>query len=338
MGVDRVRTLPTTLVRLEPAFFPSLAVDVTLPSGWMRTHDRHQLACVLGLPTPIAVFERGPGLGALAAVSVSALPFEVGIADWCRFRFTQARWMLVSSRFIDTPHGRRFEILGARDTELGARRRRDISFLHGRWLVQIHLVGDDTSWSRSMLEWSIIGELAVIANGAPLGGCERRRGVAIPGTAIRLDVPITWTVAAARRGSVDIELVTDRAQQAWIHLRSRRWVGEPSALVLRAEGLLRELAGRGFALRHVAQPDRPGNDARLDELCFQGGCVADVLADGVWPRDCRMWHRTVDEYEIDAMLVAPPVGARHLPWMRAIRALELAFGTCRIDDVVAAAR
>lgn len=84
-----------------------------------------------------------------------------------------------------------------------------------------------------------------------------------------------------------------------------------------------------MSIQHVSRPDCPGNDARLDELGFQAGCVADVLADRTFPRDCRMWHRVVGDYDVDAMLVAPPVGARHLPWMRAIRALELAFGTCR---------
>ncbi|MBC8069218.1 MAG: hypothetical protein IAG13_12860 [Deltaproteobacteria bacterium] len=324
---------PSEIIRLEPAFYPALALDVPVAPGLVRAHG-HQLACVLGLPAPVGLFENpaGPASG-LVAVSASRPPFEVGIADWCRFRCLHAQWSLASSGFVDTPHGRRFEIVASRETLLGPLRRRDVAFFDGGWLVQIHALAKPDAWSDSGAMWSRMADETALVRGPGTGGCEARTTVPVSGTSISFDVPASWTVSTvARPGTADVELVADCACVAWIHLRARA-ATPPWSLEQRRAQLCDRLTRRGLRVGEDVQTDVPGNDASLDALGFEDGWVLDAITPSGAPRDVRAWLRRVGDVHVDAMLVAPPPGTRHLPWMRAIRAFELAFATASSGDV-----
>lgn len=308
--------------RITPSLDPTLAFELSLPSGWRQSREHHTALCRIGLPVPLAVFEDTAG-SALVAVSATRLPFEVDIEDWCRFRCVEAGWDILSSRPIEDAGATFVHELVARRP--GGILRSDATVLDGPRLIQLHAIGRALD-APGLDGWaSRRGFRLLVPTGVP--HIEPRATIRF-GQAFELEMPESWNVrtpAGATNSAVDLVL----GRHTWLGLRVHRHGDVRRDLDARRASLRAELLADGVAVDREGGLDRPRASTLASLRGWATGRVFAAVGPGPALCEVRMWHRELDEHHADAVLVIDQPITRRLTWMRAIRALEIAIASVR---------
>jgi hypothetical protein len=309
-------------IRITPSLDPTLAFELSLPSGWRHTRDHHAELCRVGLPVPLAVFEDTAG-SALVAVSATRLPFEIDLEDWCRFRCVESGWDILSSRPITDPGATFVHELVARRP--GGIMRSDAALLDGPRLIQMHAIGPALD-AAGLAGWaSHWGFRLLDARGTPR--IEPRATVCF-GHEFELEVPESWNVRTPTSvGAAAVDLVL--GQRTWIGVRTHRHGDVRSDVEARRAGLRAELLDEGIAVDREGGFDRPRTSILAALPGWASGRIFAAVGPGPVLCEVRMWHRELDDHHVDAVLVIDQPITRRMTWMRAIRALEIAIASVR---------
>lgn len=318
------------LARVHPAADRRAAFELLVPRGWTRMAEGAPAAFagadeVLGHAW-LGGYE-GPG-GSTIELSTSTLAWELAPLDWLAARLVRCGWTVTAARMLEVPDGRRAELVG--------RRVDDATLVLGRWLAFVDagrlLVVHTRAREQQLVRDALALELA--ADGFRLlapTGIDRFEALAVHGiapTPLAFLLPASWAVTdGSEPGTADAELVVADRRRAWLHLRVTRAAADRESLSLRSHAMRVELRQRGFVPSRV-EAEILVDRARMWRAC-EGAIGRALVAHsrtGV-AHDVRIWHRDASGHAVDAMVVAKGPMGPGVDWMRAMRALEIAFGT-----------
>lgn len=308
-----------------PSLDPSLTFSLPLPAGWLRAHGFRALDAA-NLPRPLAVFA-SEEQDAAVGVSATALPFEVDLLDWCRFRCVSSGWVVLAADAVALAAGSGARVLSRR----GRFMRHDTAVLHRGRAVVTHVVASESAWISGAASWCTIGERLRLERPGSGTRIERHQAVRVGDAELAFDLPASWRVQGwVRSGasvSIDVEPAIGVSQRVALRLRARTVAPAPWSIAQRRADLRLELDRRGFTPRAEAGEDRPRPPVRAAIPGWLGGTVLWVDGPRQRPFEARLWHCNVAGYEVDALLVVGWHPECVLDGMRGIRALELVFST-----------
>jgi hypothetical protein len=343
MAPDLVATLEHTHVNFEavPKQLPLFTYRLLVPKTWAFSQEFGPVPDGPLTSQGLGFFAGSAEIDApVIAVTVTSLPFEIGVDEWTRLSFVAEGWTIVSAKWFPGAHGLFFDVTGTRVRDGVEEVRRTSARVDGSHLFSVNCLTGRRNWDQAKKLFWIAHDTFKLEKATGIDRMEPWLSAQGSNPDFEVAYPISWSatpVEPALDGvsAVDIRLLNSRrdALLAYSQVKVQRLdEGEAVPPVDRLIGkALEKLAGFGFVASGAPAPLTDETDPRAAAVPgWLGGCVVP----GHVPASeatARLGFAQRDRLLITWLVVSPTIHDDLLVALRAQRVFEIERATLRFD-------